>query len=238
MHKSRLVATLILGLLGIVAHVDRAAADIELTTLEMKWLRAGWPVLSYAEQQQMPVDIVVQPEANGAAPLAASVADGRCQLVLSMRSGEGVGGDVESILASLPVELHATAIEAMTAHELAHCWRYLNGMWHTVPANFVGEAAADARSERAALLQNMRQTRREEGFADLVGLAWTLRAHPQQYAAIHAWFEQVRAEQPMTGSFHDTRVWLRLAAQPSAFAPAATPFEQARQVWSRGLTQQ
>lgn len=235
MHKPKLVATLILGLLSTIAHIERAAAAVELTQLEMKWLRAGWPVLSYAEQQQMPVDIVVQPETkSGAAPLAASVQDGRCQLVLSMRQRD----DVDSVLAGLPTELHAIAIEAMTAHELGHCWRYLNGMWHTVPANFVdAEAVADAGSDRAALLQSMRQTRREEGFADLVGLAWTLRAHPQQYAAIHAWFEQVRAEQPVTGSFHDTRVWLRLAAQPGAFAPAATPFEQARQVWSRGLTQ-
>jgi hypothetical protein len=43
------------------------------------------------------------------------------------------------------------------------------------------------------------------------------------------------ADQPVTGSFHDTRTWLQLAAQPDAFPTAATPFEQAHQVWSRGL---
>lgn len=232
MRKSRLMTALCLCLLTPFVYANDPDSDPALTPLELKWLRAGWAVLTYADEQQLPVDIVVHPApAADAVPLAMSVADGRCKLVLSMRNNP----DAESILASLPAELHATAIEAVTAHELAHCWRYLNGMWHTLPAGFLEASVANADNDLAIPLLNMRDTRREEGFADLVGLAWTLRTHPQQYAAIHAWFERVRDDQPVTGSFHDTRTWLQLAAQPDAFPAAATPFEQAHPVWSRGL---
>lgn len=230
MGTSGLLTALCLILLVQSAYANDAGP--ELTPLELKWLRGGWPVLDYADEQQLPVDVVVQPvTAAGAVPFAMSVADGRCKLVLSMRNRP----DAESVLTGLPDELHAIAIEAVTAHEIAHCWRYLNGMWHTLPAGFVEAEVSTPGSELATLLKNMRDTRREESFADLVGLAWTLRAHPQHYAAIHAWFARVRADQPATGSFHDTRIWLTLATRPDAFPVALTPFEQAQQVWSRGL---
>ena len=41
-------------------------------------------------------------------------------------------------------------------------------------------------------------TRREEGFADLVGLAWTLKHHPQRYDEVHAWHVRLRAEPSRT----------------------------------------
>lgn len=234
MRKSGLITALCLSLLTSLAQANDTA-DLVLTPLELKWLRAGWPVLNYADEQQLPIDIVVQPVAVAdTVPFAMNVVDGRCKLVLSMRNRT----DTESILTGLPEELQATAIEAVTAHEVAHCWRYLNGMWHTVPAGFIeASAASNTASDLTALRKDMLDTRREEGFADLVGLAWTLRRHPQQYASIHAWFEHVRADQPVASSFHDTREWLKLAVRPDAFPTAATPFAQAQQVWSRGLLQ-
>jgi hypothetical protein len=81
----------------------------------------------------------------------------------------------------------------------------------------------------------MRETRREEGFADLVGLAWTARRHPQQYVQVHAWLAQRRSSEPLPGSFHDTRVWVRLAALPSAFGAEASVFEQVGALWQQGL---
>lgn len=236
MRTAQLFMASCLALLLILnAYADDAVPDPALTPLEMKWLRAGWPVLSYAEEQHLPIDIVVQPQATpGDVPFAMAVEDSRCKLVLSMRNNP----EVESILANLPAELQGAAIEAMTAHEVAHCWRYINGAWHTLPAGFVAtHQEAGHGTEWAALQQAMRATQLEEGFADLVGLAWTLRTHPEQYAVIHAWFAQVRADQPVAGSFHDTRPWLQLAAQPNAFPAAATPFEQARALWTQGLLQ-
>lgn len=208
-------------------------AEVALTNLEMKWLRAAWPVLTYAERQGLPIDIIAQPDSRpGDMPLAMGFNDNRCKLVLSMR-GNPVA---ETMLADIPEADVNAVIEAIAAHEVAHCWRYAHGVWHTLPAGFV-EATTDVTSniELAKIKQEMRETRREEGFADLVGLAWTARQHPEQYASVHAWFEMIRKDQPVAGSYHDTRVWVALAKDESAFAAAATPFEQVQVLWDHGL---
>ncbi len=205
----------------------------DLTEVEFKWLKAGAPVLAYAKAQQLPVDIIVQPQPTaGEAPLAMGYVDGRCKLVLTMRGN----AQAESALIGVSPALAPMVIEAMVAHELGHCWRYVQGAWHTLPAGFID--AADDRNDDKELAEKrreMRDTRREEGLADLIGLAWTLKHHPELYAQVHAWLEKTRADQPVPGSHHDTRAWVRLAKDPSAFPSAATPFEQAWAVWQRGL---
>ena len=205
----------------------------ELTATEIKWLHAGWPVLEYAQSQQLPIDIIVQPEVNlGDSPIAMTVENGRCQLVLSMRGNK----DAEATLANVPSGQVNFVIEAMTAHEVAHCWRYMHGVWHTLPAGFVEASGAVGQDSKVMQLQQqMRETRREEGFADLVGLAWTWREHPEHYAMVHAWLEQIRNDQPVAGSYHDTRLWVQLARDSAVFANDASPFEQAGKVWNTGL---
>lgn len=208
------------------------AADI--TPTELRWLQAGTPVLVYARQQGLPVDVVVQPQdAPGQAPLAMDYVGGRCKLVLSMRGNPLA----DAALADAPAPFQPIAIEAMTAHEVAHCWRHVSGQWKALPAGFVEARKADATSEDATAdgWQAMRATRREEGYADLAGLAWSLHRHPDRYAEVHAWFERVREHQVVPGSHHDTRAWVRLARDPAAFAPGASPFEQAQRLWSRAL---
>jgi len=207
-----------------------AAAD--LTGTELRWLEAGWPVIEYAKTQQLPLDIIVPPASKaGDAPLATGYDKGRCLLVLSMRGNP----DAETTLERIgPALLHAV-VEAMFAHELGHCWRYVHGVWHALPAGF--HDAPDAAEDAAFVAErrSMRETRREEGYADLVGLSWTQAHHPEQYAQVHAWLEGYRADQPLAGAHHDTRVWIRLARDPRAFGSAATPFEQAEGVWREGL---
>lgn len=209
-----------------------ASSRPDLTEMEMKWLKAGAPVLAYAREQKLPVDIIVQPQDTaGHAPLAMGYVDGRCKLVLSMRGNS----KAESELADVPQALVPVLIEAMVAHELGHCWRYVQGAWHTLPAGFVKVADEEHDKETTEKLREMRDTRREEGLADLIGLAWTLKRHPELYSQVHAWLERIRADQPLPGSHHDTRVWVRLVKDPSVFPAAATPFEQARVVWQLGL---
>ena len=209
-----------------------ASSRPELTETEMKWLKAGAPVLAYAREQKLPVDIIVQPQdAAGEAPLAMGYVDGRCKLVLSMRGNK----DAEAALVDVAPALVPVLIEAMVAHELGHCWRYAQGAWHTLPAGFVSAADDKHDKEIAEKLREMRDTRREEGLADLIGLAWTLKRHPELYSQVHAWLEGIRADQPVPGSHHDTRVWVRLAKDPSAFPAGATPFAQAWPLWQRGL---
>ena len=223
-------AIAIFALAGAVAHAA------ELTDTEMRWLRAGWPVVIYAKENKLPLDIVVQPRAKpGDAPLAMGYVNKRCKLVLAMRGNP----EAEATLADIDPAVLGPVVEAMFAHELAHCWRYVRGAWHTLPAGFVdtGDDPAANGQEFTRLHRDMRETRREEGFADLVGLAWTLERHPQQYGPVHAWFTRVREDQPLPGAHHDTRAWLRLAADRAAFGADDNPFERVWTMWRAGLLQ-
>lgn len=228
MWKRSLVA------LGWIALASAAAATGGgLTETESRWLAAGAPVLDYARQHRLPLDIVVQPQATpGHAPLAMGFVDGRCKLVFSMRGNPSL----DATSASIPPPLFAPVVEAVTAHEIGHCWRYVRGVWHTLPAGFVDASMPAADDEELArLLRDMRETRREEGFADLVGLAWARLRHPGRYAEVHDWLTKVREHQPMAGAHHDTRVWVRLAGRPGAFGPETSVFEAALQLWKEGL---
>ncbi|HUG25522.1 hypothetical protein [Piscinibacter sp.] len=208
-----------------------ASQAADLTDTEQRWLKAGWPVVAYARQQNLPLDIVVQPQPTpGAPPIAMGFVDKRCKLVLSMRGNAAA----ERTLAQIDPELLGPVVEAMVAHELGHCWRYVNGAWSTVPAGFDDTGVVDPALDE--LRHDMRETRREEGFADLVGLAWTLSRHPQHYERVHAWFATVRERQPLAGAHHDTRVWIGLAKQRGAFGSAADPFRQAWPLWQQGLS--
>jgi hypothetical protein len=209
------------------------ASAAALTETEARWLQAGASVLAYAKQQKLPIDIIVQPQPQpGAVPLAMGFDGGRCKLVLTMRGNPAA----EDVLQALPAPQRALMIEAMTAHEVAHCWRYAQGAWHSVPSGFQ-QRTPDAAlpPEIQKLSQELRETRREEGYADLVALAWMQAAHPGQYGQVYAWLQQVRAAQPDSHVSHDTGAWLALAADGAVFPAGATPFEQARTLWKQGL---
>ena len=119
-----------------------AWADSSLTDVETRWLQLSWPAVAYAKTQGLPLDIVVQPQPTpGNAPLAMAYVDGRCKLVLSMRGNP----EAESTLAEIPPALLTPVVEAMAAHELGHCWRYVRGAWHTLPAS--GEFIFDSPDE-------------------------------------------------------------------------------------------
>jgi len=230
---STLLRLVSLVLLFAAVHTPSFSAD--LTGTEMRWLKAGWPVIEYAKEQKLPVDVVVQPHAKpGDAPIAMGFVDQRCKLVLSMRGNP----EAETTLAQIEPSLLDPVVEAMVAHELGHCWRYVHGAWHTLPAGFVDtsdDTPTNTDQEFMKMRRDMRETRREEGFADLVGLAWTLSQHPAQYEQVHAWFSKVRDDQPVPGAHHDTRAWLRLAKDRGAFAHEADPFKQAWPMWQQGL---
>ncbi|MBC7982988.1 MAG: hypothetical protein H7Y02_03945 [Candidatus Obscuribacterales bacterium] len=208
-------------------------ADADLTEIETKWLRAAEPVLEHARQQGLAIDVIVRPDSKaGDVPLSMGVRDQRCKLVLAMRNNP----DAEKVLLTAPATQHAILIEAMTAHEVAHCWRFANGIWHALPAGFV-EATNDEDKDGALAQRKreMRATQREEGFADLVGLAWTQQHHPEHYEQLHTWLTELRSDQPLAGSYHDTRVWIALAKHPSAFTRGESLFDEAFALWIKGL---
>lgn len=198
-----------------------ARAQAPLTALETRWLDAAEPVLAYADAQGLPLDVVVQPHAgNGESPIAMGYDGGRCKLVFTFRGNPGA----ESLLKGVaPGRMNAT-IEAIVAHELGHCWRHTRGTWRTPPAGAVADA--DRRH------REMLETRGEEGFADLVALAWTSSRNPAHYADVHAWMTSVRTHHgDVPGGHHDTAEWIRLARDRSAFRNTGTPFEQATAIW-------
>jgi CTP:molybdopterin cytidylyltransferase MocA len=128
-------------------------------------------------------------------------------------------------------------IEAMVAHELGHCWRHARGDWHAWPAGFdaprpSSPTAVHAASQRAAHPDRVEAARREEGFADLVALAWTLQRDPAAYAFVHGWLTAQRADPAHDGAEHDTRAWVRAACDPAAFGPPGPLFERARRLWA------
>ena len=224
---------LALGALLGCAHGAPAAAD--LTATEQRWLDAATPAIAWGLRQGLPIDIVVLPQAKaGDAPLALGWAEGRCNLVFAMRGNPAA----EQTLAAIPAPLLDVVVEAMAAHEIAHCQRHRSGAFAQLPP---GQADVPDRIETAqptaelkAIAHDMRVSRREEAYADLVGLAWTHARHPRQFADVLAWFDHERAGETERG-FHDTRHWLALAHAGDAFADGRTPFDQALAMWQRGL---
>ncbi|TWI64485.1 hypothetical protein IP91_03256 [Pseudoduganella lurida] len=210
-----------------------SAAAADLTSTEIRWLNAASPVLEFAKTLQLPIDIIAQPKAGpNDVPLAMGFKEGRCKLVLSMRGNP----NAEGVLANVPDGGRDVLIEAMTAHEVGHCWRYAQGNWHALPAGFTETGHESGENPRLlALSKQLRETRREEGYSDLVALAWTQQRHPAEYGRVYAWLRQVRDDQPASHGSHDTRAWLKLARQGSAFPAGSNPFDQAASLWSTGL---
>lgn len=221
---------LLAAALAVVPFFARAA---ELTALETRWLSAAAPVLAYAKSIALPFDIIVQPKPRpGDVPIAMGFADGRCKLVLSLRDNP----DAETVLAGVPQDEQEPLIAAMAAHELAHCWRHTQGVWHALPAGFVEEGEETAADPGLLVAsREMREMRREEGYADLVALAWILHSNPEQYGRVHGWLARLRAHQPVPRGGHDTRVWVKLAEDARRFGNVARPFEDAAPLWREGL---
>lgn len=203
----------------------------DLTPTEMQWLRGAWPVIAFARNENLPLDIIVQPQASpGAAPLALAFVDGRCKLVLSMRGN----AEAQSTLARIEPDLLDATLELMVAHELGHCRRYLDGAWYGLPAGFNTAVPDELSPDLRTAYVDMKAARREEGFGDLVGLAWARQQHPKQYAKLHAWLVTERSRDLLPGSHHDTLAWVRLAEDGGTLAGTSI-FAAAARLWAAGL---
>jgi hypothetical protein len=219
---------------GALALVSVACCATNLTETETRWLQGAVPVITYAQEQlKLPLDIVVQPQpAAGLAPLALGFVDGRCKLVLSMRSNP----EAEATLDRIDPALRGPALELMAAHEIGHCRRYLDGAWMGVPAGFVTSSVpATLKPEQRQAWLDMKATRREEGYGDLVGLSWTQQHHPELYGALRNWLVKERSRELIPGSHHDTLAWVKLAGDGHVFN-GPTLFDGVTTLWKAGLT--
>jgi hypothetical protein len=208
------------------------AAAADLTAIETRWLHGVAPVVAFADRNRMPLDIVVQPQdAPGAAPLALGFVDGRCKLVLSMRGNP----QAQATLGRIEPDLLDAALELMAAHELGHCRRYLDRTWRNLPAGFVAHAPAALDADDRQAYASMRSQRREEGYADLVGLAWVQQRHRASYERLHRWLHAERSKDLIPGAHHDTLAWLALARDGRALGDGSI-FDAAAALWPLGLT--
>lgn len=209
------------------------AADLSAT--EQRWLQGIQPVLAHARAAGLPLDIVVQPQPTpGNAPLALAYVEGRCKLVFSMRGNP----EAQATLDRIEPALLDPILELMAAHELGHCQRYRDGRWYGLPSGFVASVPEAVGPELQSAYVDMQATRREEGYGDLVGLAWAQRRHPQHYAALHAWLVAERSRELIPGSHHDTLAWVRLghAGVVMGDAPGEVSiFDAAARLWEAGL---
>ena len=177
--------------LAVSVLANPAAHALDLTATERAWLEAALPVLQFARTEGLPLDIIVQPQPTpGETPLGMAFVGGRCKLVVSMRGN----AEAQATLDRIEPGLRNVVVEAIAAHELGHCWRHIKQRWGMLPAGLLDATAWHAVSTaHADVLRDMWRTRREEGFADLVGLAWTQLNHPARYAEVHAWHVRLRA---------------------------------------------
>jgi hypothetical protein len=203
----------------------------ELTPTEMRWLRGALPVIAFVRNENLPLDIVVQPQDTpGAAPLALAFVNGRCKLVLSMRGN----AEAQATLERIEPDILDVTLELMAAHELGHCRRYLDGAWYGLPAGFNSTAPEELSPDLRTAYVNMKATRREEGYGDLVGLAWTQQQHPHLYAKLHSWLVTERSRDLLPGSHHDTLAWVQLAQDGGSLAGTSI-FAAAARLWAVGL---
>ncbi len=215
-----------------VASAATVCIAADLTEVENRWLQGAWPVVTFAKATDLPLDIVVQPQpTSGKAPLALAFVDGRCKLVLSMRGNP----EAQATLDRIEPELVDATLELMAAHELGHCRRHLDGAWVGVPAGFSPSEPSGLDPSLREAYRAQQAQRREEGYADLVGLAWARERHPQQYARLHAWLLTERTRERVEGSQHDTLAWVRLAGDASAVPAGRSIFDAAKTLWEKGL---
>jgi hypothetical protein len=216
---------------GALALASAACCAADLTETETRWLQGALPVIEHAQQLKLPLDIVVQPQPSaGMAPLALGFVDGRCKLVLSMRGNP----EAEATLERIEPALRGPALELMTAHEIGHCRRYLDGAWMGTPAGFTSSVPASLKPEQRQAWIDMKATRREEGYGDLVGLSWTQQHHPELYGQLRSWLLKERSRDLIPGSHHDTIAWVKLAGDGRAFN-GPTLFDGVTALWKAGL---
>lgn len=231
MNGLRLLRRVVSGLVvAVLASSSGLAA--ELTETELRWLKGAAPVVAFAAKAGLPLDIVVQPQpAPEASPLALGFVNGRCKLVLSMRGNP----EARATLERIEPDLLDAALELMAAHELAHCHRYLEGSWLSLPAGFAASAPEGLNADLREAYVHMQAVRREEGYADLVGLAWARQHHSTDYERLYRWLVQERTRELIPGSHHDTLAWVELVRDGHALTQHRSIFAAAAALWGTGL---
>ncbi len=120
---------------------DHPKSGNGLTEPEVRWLQAVWPVLLFARDAGLPVDVVVQPQpAPELPPLALAWVGGRCKFVHAALYGRVYAWPVtERLAARQRGPMHDTLAWAQRAARGEHfgsrsVFAEADALWHQGPA--------------------------------------------------------------------------------------------------------
>lgn len=177
------------------------AAPVQAQTAP-SWEQVATEMVQRPEFAALPLQIQVQRERPGrGSPAEMQLQSGQC--ILHLRTRDNPLADI--LLTQAAPEDRTLWLQAVIAHEFAHCWRWQGddpAMQQLVA--LMGTAGTDARAAR----QVQRQLGREESFADVAALAWVAQAAPQRLGAILTAFQRLRGNTRLSTGPHDTRAAL------------------------------
>ncbi len=167
------------------------------------WVQAARTVLAQPDFQGLPVKLKVLTRRVSESPASLRIhEDGRCTLMLQHKVN---ATQAEQLAALAPTAVRDVFLQAVIAHELAHCWRQQDA-----PERMSQVFTLLARAEREpALMPSALHARhQEETFSDVAALAWVERQYPSQYAQVLDVFVRLRSDVRYSGDSHDTRAAL------------------------------
>jgi hypothetical protein len=167
------------------------------------WEQVAAEMIQRPEFEALPLQIrPPRGQSLGGSPIEMQFQAGQCLLNLRTRGNPAA----ERLLAQALPEDRTLWMQAVLAHEIAHCWRWQQGNDPGLQqlATLMGTASADAGAAR----QVQRQLGLEESFADVAALAWVATVAPQRFDAVLKAFQRLRGDLRLSSGPHDTRAAL------------------------------
>jgi phage major head subunit gpT-like protein len=176
--------------LAVVALALSTTAAAQVTPDEQRWIDAFQPVWRAGKSAGISSTVAVISDARkGSSPVAARwIADkAQCQLVLQVRGNPFS----KQIIAGVAQQDVPAVLEAIMAHEFAHCM----------------QGRADVRYDSEVDY---------EAQADLFALVWTQQRNPQHLSAVFEFFLRLRGIDHDGSGSHNTRAVLARTGIPQA----------------------
>lgn len=184
------------------------------------WVAAAKVVQRDAFFQALPVKVTVPSKPVKDSPTSVRLnEDGSCTLMLQHRNNPHA--DAMAELAPAPVR--SVFLQAIVAHEFAHCWRQQDS-----PERMAEVIALLERAQKEPALAEsaLHAKNQEEIFSDVAALAWVEKRYPEEYPQVLQTFVKLRADSRFTAQVHDTRAALdRILAYGMIYGD--TPFHSA-----------
>lgn len=163
------------------------------------WAVAAKTVIRDEVFNKLPVKVALLKRKVTESPTSLRIHEnGTCTLMLQHR----VNKDTQAMAELAPIAVRPVFLQAIVAHELAHCWRQQDAPERMSEVFQLLERASREPALAGLALQARNQ---EEIFADVAALAWVERRHPSAYAEVLETFVRLRSDARFTAEVHNTR---------------------------------